>query len=371
MMISIRAARPNEAAFLTQLCLRSKASWGYDEDFMAACRSEMTLTPDMVAASCLVVAEVDARVTGMAQLIVRNSVAELDKLFVEPESHRLGVGRALLNWAQAEASGAGATALIVDADPYAAEFYRRCGAVDVGLFPSHLFPGRFLPRLKFPLSVHSRRSGTKTSMIEQPPILVREAEAIDAKWTHSFLQARWNGTTQAVHGEIIDASTLPALIAGDHQGLATYRWDGQDAELVTINAVPAGAGAGSALIEALVTRLKAEGCTRLWVTTTNDNLSALRFYLRRGFRLVEVRPGAVDEARKLKPSISTVGQHGIPLHDEIELCRMLDPNEPFGASMRSPWGGSAGRSCASHVRTTSTSSCTASRRCGSQDRGAG
>ena len=52
---------------------------------MAACRSEMTLTPDMVAASCLVVAEVDARVTGMAQLIVRNSVAELDKLFVEPD----------------------------------------------------------------------------------------------------------------------------------------------------------------------------------------------------------------------------------------------------------------------------------------------
>ena len=175
-------------------------------------------------------------------------------------------------------------------------------------------------------------------MTEQSPIPVREAEAADAKWTCSFLRARWNDTTQAVHGETIDASAIPALIAGDHQGLATYRWNGRDAELVTINAVPAGAGAGSALIEALVTRLKAKGCTRLWVTTTNDNLSALRFYLRRGFRLIEVRPGAVDEARRLKPSISTVGQHGIPIHDEIELCRMLDPNEPFDASVRSPWG---------------------------------
>ena len=102
--------------------------------------------------------------------------------------------------------------------------------------------------------------------------------------------------------------------------------------------MPAGAGAGSALIEALVTRLKAKACTRLWVTTTNDNLSALRFYLRRGFRLIKVRPGAVDEARRLKPLISTVGQHGIPIHDEIELCCMLDPNEPFDASTRSPWG---------------------------------
>jgi hypothetical protein len=68
-MVSIRAARPDEAAFLTQLCLRSKASWGYDEEFMAACRFEMTMTPDMVAASCVVVAEVDARVAGVAQLI--------------------------------------------------------------------------------------------------------------------------------------------------------------------------------------------------------------------------------------------------------------------------------------------------------------
>jgi NAD(P)-dependent dehydrogenase (short-subunit alcohol dehydrogenase family) len=27
---------------------------------------------------------------------------------------------------------------------------------------------------------------------------------------------------------------------GNYQGLATYRWNGQDAELVTLNAVPAG-----------------------------------------------------------------------------------------------------------------------------------
>src|SRR6476646_2692876 len=43
----------------------------------------------------------DGRVAGVAQLVVRDSVAELDKLFVEPESLKSGIGRALLDWAKA------------------------------------------------------------------------------------------------------------------------------------------------------------------------------------------------------------------------------------------------------------------------------
>jgi N-acetylglutamate synthase-like GNAT family acetyltransferase len=97
------------------------------------------------------VAEIDGRVTGVTQLIVRDSMAEL------PECLKSGIGRALLDWAKAEANRAGATALFVEVDLYVVDFYRRCGAVDVGLVPSSLFPGRFLPRLKFPLSAQSPR----------------------------------------------------------------------------------------------------------------------------------------------------------------------------------------------------------------------
>ena len=89
-MISLRPARPDEAAFLTQLCLRSKASWGYDEEFMATCRFEATVTPEMVATSSVMVAEINGRVTGVAQLIVCDFVAELDKLFVEPGDSQIG-----------------------------------------------------------------------------------------------------------------------------------------------------------------------------------------------------------------------------------------------------------------------------------------
>jgi ribosomal protein S18 acetylase RimI-like enzyme len=78
------------------------------------------------------------------------------------------------------------------------------------------------------------------------------------------------------------------------------------------------AGIGSALVMALVDRVGPGG--RIWVVTTNDNVDALRFYQRRGFRLRAVRPGAVDEARRtLKPEIPAAGRYGIPLRDEVEL----------------------------------------------------
>jgi len=74
------------------------------------------------------------------------------------------------------------------------------------------------------------------------------------------------------------------------------------------------------LIEAVRLLARRQGCTRLWVITTNDNVDALRFYQRRGFRLVTVHRGAVDRSRaSLKPEIPPVGAYGIPLRDEIEL----------------------------------------------------
>ncbi len=133
-----------------------------------------------------------------------------------------------------------------------------------------------------------------------------------------------HSTQVSAHGELIDVLELPALVVDDRRGVATWRRVGRDAELMTLDAVPTGCGAGTALIEALAARLREQGCCRLCLTTTNDNLSALRFYMRRGFRLVALRPGAVDEARKNKPSISLIGQHGIPIHDELELCLTLD-----------------------------------------------
>ncbi len=52
------------------------------------------------------------------------------------------------------------------------------------------------------------------------------------------------------------------------------------------------------LIEAVRAEAKRLGCHQVTLTTTNDNIGALRFYQRRGFRLAAIRPGAVDRARR-------------------------------------------------------------------------
>jgi ribosomal protein S18 acetylase RimI-like enzyme len=76
---------------------------------------------------------------------------------------------------------------------------------------------------------------------------------------------------------------------------------------------------GTALFEAVVGRGRAAGCRRIHLVTSNDNLAALRFYQRRGMRIVAVHVGAIDRARNVKPMIPQVGLHGIDLHDELEL----------------------------------------------------
>jgi len=79
------------------------------------------------------------------------------------------------------------------------------------------------------------------------------------------------------------------------------------------------------LLEAVARNAAAKGCRRLWLITTNDNVDALRFYQRRGLRLVAVHRGAVDRARLVKPQIPDVGSFGIAVHDEIELELELPP----------------------------------------------
>jgi ribosomal protein S18 acetylase RimI-like enzyme len=83
------------------------------------------------------------------------------------------------------------------------------------------------------------------------------------------------------------------------------------------------AGVGSALVEAVARAVAVQGASQLWLVTTNDNLDALRFYQRRGFRLAELHAGGVDRARTLKPTIPPVGSYGISMRDELVLVRDL------------------------------------------------
>jgi GNAT superfamily N-acetyltransferase len=151
-MVHFRPAAPADLHDLTELCLRSKASWGYDAEFMASCRDELTVTSVDLDRSAITVAEDDGHIVGMAQLECNGDWAELGKLFVDPAAQGEGIGRALLEWAMAEAAYHGAGELCVTSDPQAAPFYLALGAVEAGVAPSESVPGRILPRLCFRLT---------------------------------------------------------------------------------------------------------------------------------------------------------------------------------------------------------------------------
>ena len=153
-------------------------------------------------------------------------------------------------------------------------------------------------------------------------VRVLSGNAKDRVAVEAFLGA--HGSLQvARRGELLDPLDHPAMLAwvGDVLvGVATYVVDGKACELLTLHAQHQFAGVGTALVEAVVRAAREAGCRRLWVVTTNDNVDALRFYQRRGFRLTQLRPGAVDVSREtLKPEIPPVGAHGIPLRDELSL----------------------------------------------------
>ncbi len=151
-MTTLCMPHPDQAELLTELCMRSKAIWGYDATFMAACRPALTVTADDFQQSELQIAIRHDRIVGIAQVVCHGEIAELDKLFVEPEALGSGIGRKLFDWSVEAARRKGATIMTIDADPGAADFYRRLGAIDDGVIASTVIPGRFLPRLKLDLA---------------------------------------------------------------------------------------------------------------------------------------------------------------------------------------------------------------------------
>jgi GNAT superfamily N-acetyltransferase len=131
-------------------------------------------------------------------------------------------------------------------------------------------------------------------MIEYVGTRIRAAEPDDRPALEPFL-ARWHSLRVARRGELVPPLDHPMLVAEDNGRLV-------------------------GLLTEVKRIARRAGCKRLRVITTNDNVDALRFYQRRGFRLAALRAGAVEDARaRLKPEIPWTGANGIELRDELEL----------------------------------------------------
>lgn len=144
-------------------------------------------------------------------------------------------------------------------------------------------------------------------------------EVSDRAWLEARLDDGFGaGHLQARRSELIDVLIGEGTIAerdGQPIGVALWRRGDTSTELTYLWAFEAGAGVGTKLVEELFERV----ATPIWVVTTNDNVDALRFYQRLGFRLRELRPGAVDEARRELKATIPVERDGMAIRDEIEL----------------------------------------------------
>lgn len=106
-------------------------------------------------------------------------------------------------------------------------------------------------------------------------------------------------------------------------GLLTFIIKDGELEVTSLDSLREGQGIGSLMLNQVIEQARASACRRIFLITTNDNLNALGFYQKRGFELVAIYRGAIDESRKIKPSISLIGMNKIPLRDEIELEMIL------------------------------------------------
>lgn len=144
----IRSARRDETELLSDLALRSKGYWGYDSDFLEACRDELTVDPGRLDTESVWVACQNDVVVGFSALRVDAGEGELTDLFVDPDHVGTGVGRALWDHTVEQARLRRVVRLRIEADPHAEEWYLRRGAVRIGETPSGSIPGRDLPLLE-------------------------------------------------------------------------------------------------------------------------------------------------------------------------------------------------------------------------------
>jgi GNAT superfamily N-acetyltransferase len=162
--------------------------------------------------------------------------------------------------------------------------------------------------------------------IELPPVLVREATDADRAAARELFERDFGRTRIIAFGEVIDVDQMAAIVAvmsGPPSGALAYRPLGEALHIVALATDPMWqrAGVGGYLLaeaELLARRL---GLRRLVVSTTNDNLPALYFYQRRGYRLTDLVPDSISAHTKRH----VLGFAGIPVRDEIRLEKQLVP----------------------------------------------
>ena len=148
--IEIRKARPADSDALRRICLESKRSWGYSDQFMSRFAQEIVVDPKSIAQDQVFVASLETDVVGWLRVLVEREPVILDDLWVLPKAFGRGVGRALFAKAVSVVRSTGGARFELDADPNAQRFYEHMGCVKIG--ETFTSMGRYIPRMRYSLA---------------------------------------------------------------------------------------------------------------------------------------------------------------------------------------------------------------------------
>lgn len=140
--VSARKARAEDCDALTAMMLRSSA---YDGDYRHIVEN-YPVTRQMIAKGEVWVFESEGAILGFYRL--NRAAADLDLMFVDDAVQGRGIGRAIFEHMKAFAAESGLNEIQIVAHPPAASFYRRMGALDVGISRAETAGGWDRPILK-------------------------------------------------------------------------------------------------------------------------------------------------------------------------------------------------------------------------------
>ena len=152
MSVQIRRAQADEARVLTDIAHAAKRHWNYPEDWIEQWKFDLTITPDFISENEVFVALIDGEIGGCCALVLTETLAEIEHMWIRPEHMGHGIGRALFEHARDRARERLAHLLELSADPNAEGFYERMGLKSVGEVAADVAGHpRVLPRMRMQL----------------------------------------------------------------------------------------------------------------------------------------------------------------------------------------------------------------------------
>ena len=163
-------------------------------------------------------------------------------------------------------------------------------------------------------------------MLHNKALKIRPAASADNKWLEELMNRDWGGLPLVIRGKKFYPSQLDGIIAENENGIAGflfYEVRDKDCEIIVFEVFDKFKGTGTSILDNLKEVAKDKKCQRIYLMTTNDHLDALRFYQKRGFHICGIHIDSVKNSRKIKPTIGMIGDHDIPVRDEIDFEFLL------------------------------------------------